>query len=64
MKRTPLSIGPFTLPEFLVLSAICAGAGIVVASNNFGFVYALAVAIVGGGLVGLVFRAVRQRRGK
>ena len=56
------TIRPFTLPEFLIFSVICVGAGVVVARNNFGFVHVLVVAIVGGGLLGLVFRAVRQRR--
>jgi hypothetical protein len=52
--------GGYTWPEFIVQSV--AIAGLIPISNRFGFVYALEAAPFVGGLMGLTFSRVRQRR--
>lgn len=60
MKQGSFLGWPFTWPEsvtqFVFIGCVI-GIG-----NRFGFVYALVVAIVGGALLGLIFRIVRQKR--
>lgn len=51
---------PFTWPESVAQFVFIGG--VIGIGDRFGFVYALVASIIGGGLLGAIFRASRQRR--